>query len=268
MSFIQNNLLTNDTFQSTLSSFFVSHFGEVKSMMKNILLNINNNSVSISYLENNIRPLFNSADISFIPKIYNNVIWLTEQFPLFLSTMNNGFEDLKSVLESQHFLLPLTNSMNNLTNEIHLMFEANFSKFESSALEIAASLNTQQTLFLHQFSLISEMVDQINPDILSTIIPLINNIPNIPMFEKTNKELNSSILFLQNQFKNFPKLKIFTTTLNLLNIIKNDTSNLPNVLLNIFQDKLARVTTIDNFSSMETMFLSHLNNKFDAISSP
>jgi hypothetical protein len=48
MSFIQNNLLTNDTFQNTLSSFFVNHFGEVKSMMKNILLNISNNSVSIS----------------------------------------------------------------------------------------------------------------------------------------------------------------------------------------------------------------------------
>jgi hypothetical protein len=139
-------------------------------------------------------------------------------------------------------------------------------KLKSSNIEIEKSLNTQQSTFLHQFNLISEMITQINPDTLNALSPLIKNIPNISWFEKSNKELNSSILSLQNQFKSFPKLKTFPANLNLLNIINNNTSNLPNILSDIFQDKLAHIVTIDNFNSLETMFLSYLNNKFDSIS--
>jgi hypothetical protein len=109
------------------------------------------------------------------------------------------------------------------------------------------------------------MITQINPDILNTLSPLIKDIPSISLFEKFNKDLNSSILSLQNQFKNFPKLKNFSTTLNLLNAIKNDTSNFPSILSDISQNMLTRITTIENFNSMEAMFLSHVNSKFGSM---
>jgi hypothetical protein len=86
------------------------------------------------------------------------------------------------------------------------------------------------------------------------------------VLKETNKELHSILLSLQNQFKSYPKLKIFSTTLNLLNIINNDTFDRPNILANMIQERFTHVVTTDNFDSLETILLSHLDNKFNSSS--
>jgi hypothetical protein len=110
------------------------------------------------------------------------------------------------------------------------------------------------------------MITQINPNILHTFSLLLNEVPKFSFFEKTNLELSSSILSLQNQFRNFPKQKIFLTTIDLLNSIKKDTSNFPINLSEIAQNILTHVVTVDNFNFMEAMFLLHVDNKFESMS--
>jgi hypothetical protein len=87
-------------------------------LLKNILLDLKNNSVTIAYLEDNIIPLFNLSDKSLIPMINYNINTSIEQFPLFSLLINNGFKDLKIAFESQLSSLKITNSMDNLNKEL------------------------------------------------------------------------------------------------------------------------------------------------------
>jgi hypothetical protein len=147
MSFIQNNVSKNDTTQDALFSFLVTHFGDINLIMENILSIMKNNVVNISYMEEMILPLFNSIENSLIPKISGNMLWLTEQFPLFSSLISNKYEDLKSFLESQHFLSPLIDPLNNGIDTI-------LSNLNSKFPEITSNLNSQQSSFFHQFQLL------------------------------------------------------------------------------------------------------------------
>jgi hypothetical protein len=75
MSFLQENLLTKEILQNTLTLSFVNYWEELKlsmdilpaimntlkdndSTLRNILLDLKNSSVSVAYLEDNIIPLF------------------------------------------------------------------------------------------------------------------------------------------------------------------------------------------------------------------
>jgi hypothetical protein len=191
-SFIQINTLTNETFNDSLSPYFDIHFNGIERAVKIV----NDKIISIEYMENNIIPLFNSADNSLIPKLNHNMLWLIEQFPLFSLTINNEFEDLKSFLDPQNYFSSLFELIYNSTNDSGLALETNFSIIDVKFSEIITQLNTQQSIFMQQFKPITEAITQINPSILSAFSSLLDDILRIHMFEKMNKDLNSSIFSL------------------------------------------------------------------------